>query len=111
MSKSNWPIHSLYGDGERFLKQWFQRTGKRDQIFLATKFGYVKSKEGKTMQFEYDTSYEYTKKACQTSLDAMGTEYIDLCELLSSLLLLVTRRPSAPVSYANTQTVRLRPSG
>ncbi|KAK8128773.1 NADP-dependent oxidoreductase domain-containing protein [Apiospora sp. TS-2023a] len=73
-----WDTSDLYGDGERFLKQWFQRTGKRDQIFLATKFGYVKGEEGKTMQFEYDTSYEYTKKACQASLDAMGIDYIDL---------------------------------
>ncbi|KAK7926783.1 hypothetical protein PG985_003781 [Apiospora marii] len=73
-----WDTSDLYGDGERFLKQWFQRTGKRNQIFLATKFGYVKGEEGKAMQFEYDTSYEYTKKACQASLDAMGIDYIDL---------------------------------
>ncbi|KAK7955879.1 uncharacterized protein PG986_005101 [Apiospora aurea] len=72
------PTPSLYGDNEQLLKQWFQQTGKRDQIFLATKFGYVNGKEGKSIQFQYDTSYEYTKKACQASLDAMGTDYIDL---------------------------------
>lgn len=38
------------------------------------------------MQFEYDTSYEYTKKACQASLEAMGTDYIDLCMLIICIL-------------------------
>ncbi|KAK8052477.1 aldo-keto reductase [Apiospora rasikravindrae] len=73
-----WDTSDLYGDCEQLLKQWFQRTGKRDEIFLATKFGYVNGMEGKVMQFQFDTSYEYTKKACQASLDAMGTDYIDL---------------------------------
>ncbi|KAK8042958.1 aldo-keto reductase [Apiospora phragmitis] len=73
-----WDTSDLYGDNEELLRQWFQKTGKRDQIFLATKFGYVKGEGGKTMQFQFDTSYEYTKKACQSSLDAMGTDYIDL---------------------------------
>ncbi|KAK7996672.1 coatomer subunit zeta [Apiospora arundinis] len=72
-----WDTSDLYGDNEQLLSQWFQRGGKRDQIFLATKFGYVKG-EVKTMQFQFDTSYEYTKKACQASLDALGTDYIDL---------------------------------
>ncbi|KAK6827497.1 NADP-dependent oxidoreductase domain-containing protein [Apiospora arundinis] len=72
-----WDTSDLYGDNEQLLSQWFQRAGKRDQIFLATKFGYVKG-DVKTMHFQFDTSYEYTKKACQASLDALGTDYIDL---------------------------------
>ncbi|KAK8105196.1 hypothetical protein PG999_008555 [Apiospora kogelbergensis] len=73
-----WDTSDLYGDNEQLLNQWFQRTGKRDQIFLATKFGYVKGDHSKTMQFQFDTSFEYTKKACQASLRALGTDYIDL---------------------------------
>ena len=67
---------SLYGDNEVLLGKWFQRTGKRDEIFLATKFGYIKGSQ----TLEIDSSYEYCKKACEESLRALGTDYIDLCE-------------------------------
>ncbi|KAL4908725.1 NADP-dependent oxidoreductase domain-containing protein [Aspergillus multicolor] len=32
---------SLYEDSEKLLGRWFQRTRNRDQIILATKFGFV----------------------------------------------------------------------
>jgi diketogulonate reductase-like aldo/keto reductase len=72
---------SLYGDSEELVGKWFKRTGKRDQIFLATKFGYVKG--SKTLQT--DTSAEYTKKACDESLKALGIDAIDLCEYTKRL--------------------------
>ena len=58
------------------IGKWFERTGKRDQIFLATKFGYVE--HSKT--FETDSSAAYCKKACERSLEKLGIDTIDLCE-------------------------------
>ena len=58
------------------MGKWFKRTGKRDQIFLATKFGFVKGSK----TFETDSSVEYTKKACEESLRRLGVDSIDLCK-------------------------------
>jgi diketogulonate reductase-like aldo/keto reductase len=71
-------LYSLYGDNEELLGKWFQRTGKRDQIFLATKFGYVKGSK----TFEINSTGAYCKKACDASLKALGTNYVDLCTCL-----------------------------
>jgi aryl-alcohol dehydrogenase-like predicted oxidoreductase len=64
----------MYGDSEELLGKWFKRTGKRDEIFLATKFGFVKG-----AGFEIDSSSEYCKKACAKSLETLGVDSIDLC--------------------------------
>jgi diketogulonate reductase-like aldo/keto reductase len=69
---------SLYGDGEELLGKWFKRTGKRDQIFLATKFGFIKGSK----TFEVDSSASYCKKACEGSLRRLGIDSIDLCEFI-----------------------------
>jgi aryl-alcohol dehydrogenase-like predicted oxidoreductase len=65
---------SLYGDNEALLNKWFIRTGKRSQIFLATKFGFVKN----SPTYEVDSSPEYAKAACAESLKTLGVDYIDL---------------------------------
>ncbi|KAI1772273.1 NADP-dependent oxidoreductase domain-containing protein [Hypoxylon cercidicola] len=67
-------LKGLYGDSEELLAKWFKRTGKRDQIFLATKYGYVKGSK----TYEADSSYEYTKKACDENLKSLGVDVIDL---------------------------------
>lgn len=36
----------IYADNEDLLGAWFKRTGRRDEVFLATKFGNVVDKEG-----------------------------------------------------------------
>jgi aryl-alcohol dehydrogenase-like predicted oxidoreductase len=74
--------HSLYGDNEELLAKWFRRTGKRDEVFLATKFGFVKG--SKTL--EIDSSYDYCKKACAESLETLGIDSIDLCNYSMSQL-------------------------
>jgi aryl-alcohol dehydrogenase-like predicted oxidoreductase len=73
-------VYSLYGDSEEVLGKWFKRTGRRHEIFLATKFGFVK--DSKTLAT--DTSAEYTKKCCYASLEALGIESIDLCKFVAS---------------------------
>ncbi|KAI1090477.1 putative aldo-keto reductase [Rostrohypoxylon terebratum] len=69
-----WDTSDLYGDGEEFIGKWFKRTGKRDQIFLASKYGHIKG----SPTFEADSSYEYTMKSAAKSLEALGVDYIDL---------------------------------
>ena len=51
----------------------FKRTGKRNEIFVATKFG-AGSSSGKII----DGSPAYVKEACQKSLKKLGVDYIDL---------------------------------
>lgn len=35
----SWDTSDVYGDSEELLGKWFSRTGKRNEIFLATKGG------------------------------------------------------------------------
>ncbi|VUC26876.1 unnamed protein product [Clonostachys rosea] len=72
-----WDSADLYGDSEELIGKWFKRTGKRDQIFVATKFGFVKG--SKTL--EVDSSGAYCKKACDECLKNLGIDSIDLCML------------------------------
>jgi aryl-alcohol dehydrogenase-like predicted oxidoreductase len=58
------------------LGKWFKRTGKRDQIFLATKYGFMKGSK----TFKTDNSRKNTKKACAESLRRLDVDSIDLCK-------------------------------
>lgn len=62
------------------MGKWFKRTGKRNDIFFATKFGFVKG-----TQLQLDSSGEYCKKACAESLRILDIDYIDLCKYLEHL--------------------------
>jgi aryl-alcohol dehydrogenase-like predicted oxidoreductase len=68
---------SPYGDSEELIGKWFKRTGKRNDIFIATKFGFLKG----TGFRGFDSSAAYCKQACEKSLELLGIDYIDLCEL------------------------------
>ncbi|CAI6073740.1 unnamed protein product [Clonostachys chloroleuca] len=70
-----WDTSDSYGDAEDLLGAWFKKTGKRSEIFLATKFGSVKDKNGVNTP---NSSAEYAKQACQRSLERLGVDYIDL---------------------------------
>lgn len=37
LGEAFWDSADIYGDSEDLLGKWFKRTGKRDEIFLATK--------------------------------------------------------------------------
>ena len=69
---------SQYGRSEEIVGKWFAKTGKRNDIFLATKFGYLKG-HGTDVK-GIDSSGEYAKKACAESLKALQTDWIDLCK-------------------------------
>ena len=56
----------------RIYPHGFKRTGKRSEIFLATKFGRVQSDRG------VNGDPAYVREACDKSLKRLGVDYIDL---------------------------------
>jgi len=56
------------------LGRWFKATGRRNEIFLATKFGNTKE-NGKDV---IKGTPEYVRQACAASLERFGVDYIDL---------------------------------
>ncbi|KAL0571570.1 hypothetical protein V5O48_010388 [Marasmius crinis-equi] len=67
-----WDTADIYGDSEELIGKWFKlNPGKRDQIFLATKFG-------ARLDGPSRGTPEYVKQQCQESLRKMGVDYIDL---------------------------------
>lgn len=93
---------SLYGENERLVGEWFRRTGKRNDIFFATKFGFVR---GGPKFGALDSSAEYCKKACAESLQKLGIDSIDLCTSLSSSLVVsvMTNIDDTPRLHASCQ--------
>lgn len=70
-----WDSADIYRDNEDLLGAWFKRTGRRNEIFLATKFGNAVDKDGKRI---VKGDPEYVKQACESSLNRLGIETIDL---------------------------------
>ncbi|EGN97694.1 hypothetical protein SERLA73DRAFT_169950 [Serpula lacrymans var. lacrymans S7.3] len=68
---THWDTAWIYNDSEELIGNWFKRTGKRSQIFLATKFGI-------TPTFAVDGHPEYAKQSCAESLSRLGVSCIDL---------------------------------
>lgn len=71
-----WDSADMYQDSEDLLGKWFKANpGKREHIFLATKFANCVAEDGSRY---VDSSPEYTRKACEKSLRRLGVEHIDL---------------------------------
>jgi Predicted oxidoreductases (related to aryl-alcohol dehydrogenases) len=54
--------------------------GRRSQVVLATKFGYLGNEATKTLQ-GYNVTPAYIERACEASLRRLRTDYIDLYQL------------------------------
>lgn len=68
----NWDTAHMYGDSEELLGKWFDlHPERRQDIFLATKFGL-------SAQLKTDSSPEYCREQCETSLKRLKSSYIDL---------------------------------
>ncbi|CAO3697128.1 unnamed protein product [Umbelopsis ramanniana] len=69
-----WDTADVYGAGhsEKIISKVLK--GRRQEVFLATKFAIDRS--GSTMRI--NGSPEYLTKACDASLERLGTDYIDL---------------------------------
>ncbi|RDW82782.1 aldo-keto reductase-2 [Coleophoma cylindrospora] len=70
-----WDSADIYGDSEDLLGKWFKQTGKRDEVFLATKFANSVTAEG---EWVLRSDPEYVKLACEKSLSRLGIDCIDL---------------------------------
>jgi len=64
----------IYGDSERQVGKAIQ--GRRDQVVLATKFGFTGAVGA--AQRGVDGRPEYVRQACERSLEKLGVETIDL---------------------------------
>jgi len=71
----NWDTSDVYGDSEELLGKWFARTGKRNDIFLATKGGGGVDEEGNAL---VRSDPDYIKEACGRSLKKLGVSYVDM---------------------------------
>lgn len=70
-----WDMADIYGDSEDVVGEWIKRSGKRDDIFLATKFSLERQPDGR---HTFRTDPEYVKAACEKSLQRLGVDTIDL---------------------------------
>lgn len=69
-----WDTAEAYFDSEVRIGDWFRQTGKRDDIFLATKFALHFNDMGHTIR----SDPEYVRLACERSLKTLGMDTIDL---------------------------------
>ncbi|KAJ7193038.1 NADP-dependent oxidoreductase domain-containing protein [Mycena pura] len=67
-----WDTADVYGDSEDLIGKWFKRTGKRSDIFLATKFGF------KLPDLVIDGTPAHVRAAAASSLKRLGVDTIDL---------------------------------
>ncbi|KAK3714180.1 hypothetical protein LTR37_007982 [Vermiconidia calcicola] len=71
-----WDSADVYGDNEDLIGQWFKNNpGKRENIFLATKFANKQLPNGGR---EIDSSPEYCRSSCEKSLKRLGLLFVDL---------------------------------
>ncbi|KDQ50793.1 hypothetical protein JAAARDRAFT_164409 [Jaapia argillacea MUCL 33604] len=70
---TNWDTANVYADSEELIGKWFKRTGKRDQIFLATKFGIVRTAERMV-----DGRPENVRTSIERSLQRLQTDHVEL---------------------------------
>ncbi|KAI5897034.1 Aldo/keto reductase [Schizophyllum commune H4-8] len=64
----------VYGDNEDLIGKWFERTGKRDDIFLATKFGLAHGDPSRKVNCDPS----YVRTAFENSCRRLKTDHIDL---------------------------------
>ncbi|KAJ5425803.1 hypothetical protein N7465_000873 [Penicillium sp. CMV-2018d] len=70
-----WDLADIYSDCEDIAGEWFKRSGKRDDIFLTTKFA-LQRQPGGGHTFRSDP--DYVKASCENSLQRLGVDTIDL---------------------------------
>jgi len=71
-----WDTADIYFDSEERIGDWFKKTGKREDIFLATKFGI--DFDMATGKQNVRNEPEYVRFACDRSLKKLGIDTIDL---------------------------------
>lgn len=71
-----WDTSNIYGPNtnEELLSKWFKDAGRRNEIFLATKFA-NSTKDGQTIA---RGDAVYVNQACPASLERLGVYCLDL---------------------------------
>lgn len=69
---SNWIDGNKGGESETIIGNWIKKTGKRDNIYIATKVGSAMSDTQKGLK------KDYILKEAEASLKRLNTDYIDL---------------------------------
>ncbi|KAF2435836.1 aldo-keto reductase [Tothia fuscella] len=72
-----WDTSDIYGPhtNEKLIGKWFKETGRRSEIFLASKFGNLRDADGNpTVRGDP----KYVKEACAGSLERLGIATVDL---------------------------------
>ena len=99
----HWDSADMYLDNEDLIGKWFAANpGKREQIFLATKFAnYVDPATGER---SIRNEPEYLHQACEKSLKRLGVDYIDLyyCHRVQA---------SQPIEITVTEMKKLQDAG
>ncbi|KAL4922874.1 NADP-dependent oxidoreductase domain-containing protein [Aspergillus aurantiobrunneus] len=70
-----WDLADIYGDSESVVGEWAKRSGKRNDVFIATKFGLQRKPDGR---HTFRSDPDYVKEACDQSLQRLGVDTIDL---------------------------------
>jgi len=73
-----WDSSDVYGDSEDLLKKWFEKSGKRSDIFLCTKFANIRNPDG-TSSVNNDPAY--IRQACDKSRTRLGLKDGDPIDL------------------------------
>ncbi|KAK7014207.1 malate dehydrogenase [Favolaschia claudopus] len=75
-----WDTADIYGNTEEVLGEWFAETGRREEIFLATKFGAIDLREEAAQRKSFAPCSEpgYIVQAFERSLARLKTDYVDL---------------------------------
>ncbi|KAJ7218139.1 Aldo/keto reductase [Mycena pura] len=71
-----WDTADIYNDNEELIGKWLKRTGKRNDIFIATKFGFYYKNDR-----IINGDPEYVREATANSLKKLGVSTIDLMYL------------------------------
>ncbi|KAF7324359.1 Aldo-ket-red domain-containing protein [Mycena sanguinolenta] len=72
-----WDTADYYHSSEEIIGDWFAATGRRSEIFLATKFGFADLREGPN-KGKICSEPSYIKQAFQRSLKMLRTDHVDL---------------------------------
>lgn len=113
------------GESESLLGRWFARTGKRDQVFLATKGSAWVSKADEARDLPDKSPYfegaggDTLRRAIDDSLRRLGTDHVDLYyvhvddlatpleETLEALAGIVQAGKARYIGWSNVRTWRL----
>lgn len=67
---SSWKEGNQGGESETIIGDWLNQTGKREEVVIATKVGFLESRKG--------LSAKNIALACEDSLRRLNTDYIDI---------------------------------